>query len=146
MSHPASETGTAASGMSIPEDLESTIMEHIIVQGVVAFGGVDDNFFYIPVEGFVPADDDESLSMKLPFKLSDKSMAKKDRQLQFKFKYELGGEDYEARVFARVVHGKMQYRTQYVVAFTFPKSPPFTFRDSRQIRVGSGHLLKQQNG
>ena len=84
------------------EDLDRTFIGTISTNAVIAFGGVDDTFFYYPRSGFIPG---ESLDDKLGFDIDKEKLTKLERLGDINFHYEEEGDVYQLKVFARVTEG-----------------------------------------
>ena len=84
-------------------ELDRTFLGEIKTDGVIAFGGIEDTFFYYPRAGFIA---DDSLDTKLPFNIDKEKMTKLERLHEFTVHFEPEGDAYQMRVFARVTEGK----------------------------------------
>ena len=85
------------------EELDKTFLGLVKVQGVIAFGGIDDNFFYYPRAGFVTG---ESLDDKVAFDFEADRLTKLDRLADISIHYEPDGDVFRMNIFARVTEGK----------------------------------------
>lgn len=83
-------------------DLDRTFLGKISTDGIIAFGGSDDTFFFYPRAGFI---EDESLDKKLPFNIDKDKLTKLERLAETSFHYEPEGDVYSMKVFARVNEG-----------------------------------------
>ena len=99
-----SEPGASESAPRLTTaDLDKTFLGEIKVQGVIAFGGFDDKFFYFPRAGFVTG---ESLDDKVAFNFEADKLSKLDRLADISIHYEPDGDVFKMNVFARVTEGE----------------------------------------